>query len=202
MTDSMTAVRARWRSAEDRLYPSLIADPVAYQRALTEIQLAVAELSRRGDEPGVLLAAEADPDALLAEVCPGGTGLPAGLIVAVACSARDRQLTAEAGRQRVERVVAEARAAGRPWAVLAGPEDPAELADGDAVALHLSSGTVLTATVDVWSGGPPYALRMALPDGEPVCSSFTDRAEWLEAYRRGRAGLSGPSASPAGTGAP
>jgi hypothetical protein len=199
MTDSMTAARARWRSAEDRLYPALIADPDTYKRALTDIQAVVAELRRRGEDEAVLLAADADPDALLGEVCPGHTALPADLLVGVACGARDRQLTAEADRRRVERVVADARAAGCPWAVVAGPEDPAELAEGDAVALHLPTGTVLTATVDIWSGGPPYRLRAAPPDGEPACSSFTDRADWLEAYRRGRAELSGTSPGPART---
>ncbi len=192
MTDPVTAARARWRSAEDRLYPALIADPDGYQRALTVIQMVVAELHRRGDEDAVLLSADASPGALLAEVCPGGTGLPADLVVGVACSARDRQLAAEANQRRVDQAVAEAWGAGRPWAVLAGPEDPAELTEGEAVALHLPTGTLLTASVDIWSGGAPYGLRMAPPDGEPTCSSFTDRDGWLAAYRNGRAGLSGP----------
>lgn len=193
MSDPLTSARARWRSAEDQLFPALIANPGMYQRALAEIQALVAELRRRGDDRAVLLTADADPGALLTQVCPGGICLPADLAVGVACGARDRQLTDQENRRRAEQSVTDARAAGRPWAVLAGPEDLAELADGESIALHLPTGTVVTATVDMWSGGPPYSLRVAPPDGEPACSSFSDRADWLDACRRGRAGLSGPA---------
>lgn len=193
MPDPLTSARARWRSAEDQLFPALMANPQMYQRALAEIQALVAELRRRGDDRAVLLTADADPGALLTQVRPGGICIPGDLAVGVACGARDRQLTDQANRRRAEQSIADARAAGRPWAVLAGPEDPADLTEGDSVALHLPTGTVVTATVDMWSGGPPYGLRIAPPDGEPACSWFRDRADWLDACRRGRTDLSGPA---------
>lgn len=196
MNHPVTVARARWHSAGEQLFPALLADPAGYQRALTDIQAVVAELRRRGDDEAVLLAAAADPPALLAEACPAGSGLPADIAVGVACSVRERELNAEARRRQAERTVAEARAAGQPWAVLAGPEKPAELSgEGDAVALHLPTGTVVTATVDMWSGGPPYLLQIAPPEGEPACLPFTGRADWLEAYERCMAELS--DASPA-----
>ena len=181
------AARARWRAAEDRLYPTLIANPASYQRALTQIQAVTDELRRRGDDLSVLLAAEAGTDEVLASACPGGVGLPADLLVGVACGIRARELSARDERERVQRVIAEATGAGAEWAVLRGPADPAELTDGSAAALHLASGTVLTAFVDAWSGGPPYQLEVAPHAGRAALENFTDRAEWLAAYHRHRA---------------
>jgi hypothetical protein len=181
--------RARWRAAEDRLYPTLIANRSTYQRALDQIQAVVEEVRRRGEDMAALLAVEADAEQVLASACPGGVGLPTDLLLGVACAVRDRELTAAAERQRVERVVAAARSAGAQWASVRGPESPAELAEGSTAALHLSSGTMVTATVDPWSGGPPYGLQVARADGPPTSRNFADRAEWLAEYRRCRTEL-------------
>jgi hypothetical protein len=101
---------------------------------------------------------------------------------------RDRELTAAAERRRVDSVLAEARARGRSWAVLTGPADPAELAEGECVAVHLPSSTALSAGVDPWSGAPPFRLRVAA-DGRCEEQEFTDRAQWLAAYAAARAEL-------------
>ena len=183
--------RARWRAAEDRLYPTLIANPTSYQRALTQIQAVTDELRRRGDDLSVLLAAEAGTDEVLASACPNGVGLPADLLVGVACGIRAREIAAKQERERIRRVIEEATGAGAEWAVLRGPGDPAELTEGSAAALHLASGTVLTAAVDPWSGDPPFQLELAPAGGRPTLTTFTDRAEWLASYRRHRAELAG-----------
>ncbi|WP_028936154.1 hypothetical protein [Pseudonocardia spinosispora] len=184
---SVAGPRARWRAAEDRLYPTLITNPANYQRALTQVQAVVEELRRRGDDVAVLLAAETEPDQVLAAACPEGVGLPVDLLMGVACGMRDRELTAHRERVRVSRVVVDARASHAEWATLRGPATPAELADGSASVLHLESGTVLTATVDPWSGDPPFALEIAAADGAATQRTFTDRAEWLAEYERWRA---------------
>lgn len=181
--------RARWRAAEDRLYPTLIANPTSYQRALTQIQAVTDELRRRGDDLSVLLAAEAGTDEVLASACPEGIGLPADLLVGVACGIRAREIAAKQERERVRRVIDQAARAGAEWAVLRGPDDPAELTEGSAAALHVPSGTVLTATVDPWSGEPPFQLELTPANGRPAHTNFTDRAEWLARYRQHRAEL-------------
>ncbi|HEY2207568.1 MAG TPA: hypothetical protein VGH99_24210 [Pseudonocardia sp.] len=183
------AARRRWRAAEDRLYPTLIADPTNYQRALTQIRAVVTELGRRGDDMGALLAAEAEGDGLLASAGVLGAGVPTELLVGVACGVRDREIGAERDRRRIERAVAQARAAGRQWVTLSGAESPGELVDGRSVALHLESGTTLVASIDVWSGGPPFAVEV-IPEGLPEVSwSFDDRAAWLAQYERQRAAV-------------
>lgn len=185
--------RARWRAAEDRLYPTLIANPTSYQRALTQIQAVTDELRRRGDDVSVLLAAEAGTDEVLASACPDGVGLPADLLVGVACGIRAREIAARHERERVQRVIAEANAAGAEWAVLRGPADPAELTGGSTSALHLASGAVLTASVDPWSGDPPYQLELAPAGARPTLTHFADRTEWLASYRQQRTELSDPA---------
>jgi hypothetical protein len=192
--------RARWRAAEDRLYPTLIANPATYQRALTQIQAVVEEVRRRGDDMPALLSVEADADQVLASACPEGIGLPADLLLGVACAVRDRELTARSERERLERVVADARSAGAEWAPLRGPESPAGLTEGSTAALHLATGTVLTATVDPWSGDPPYGLEVAPTDGAATGRTFTDRAEWLAEYQRCRAELAAAPPGSAGMG--
>jgi len=113
--------------------------------------------------------------------------------------AHDQDRLAASERQRVERVVAAARSAGAQWASLRGPESPAELTEGSTAALHLASGTMLTATVDPWSGGPPYGLQVAPTDGLPTSRNFADRAEWLAEYRRCRTELAAAPPGSAGT---
>ena len=181
---AIAVARARWRSAEDRLYPSLIADPATYQRALRQVQAVLDELRGRGEDPSVLLAAEAEGDDLVASACPGGPVLAGALVVAVACGLRDREIVALAERRRVAAVVEGARSRGEEWALLRGPDRVDELLNGESVALHLASGAVLTASVDPWSGEPPYRLEWTPASGEAITRSFGDRGQWLAEYHR------------------
>jgi hypothetical protein len=169
------AARARWRAAEDRLYPTLLADPTAYQRSIAAVQAVVEELRRRATDLSALLAAEAAADELVGTACPAGVPVPADLLVAVACGMRDRELTAEIDGRRRESAVRAAREAGSPWAVLDGPADVGELHEGRRVALHLASGTVVEASVDPWAREEQFSLT-ATP-GESV--TFSDRDTWL-----------------------
>ncbi|NMI01336.1 hypothetical protein [Pseudonocardia acidicola] len=198
----MARARSLWRAAEDRLYPTLISDPSSYQRGIAAIQAVVAELRRRCTDTQQLIAAEAAPDELLAAACPGGTVIPADLLVAVACGMADREMSAEKERRRRAEAIETARAAGRPWVVLAGPERPTALNDGRLVELHIPSGTLLEATVDPWSGEDWYRIDVILDaaDGQHNVQSrsFAEREDWLAEYRCCRAdveaGRVGPSA--------
>ncbi|HVL83676.1 MAG TPA: hypothetical protein VM367_05175 [Pseudonocardia sp.] len=189
--------RARWRAAEDRLYPVALADPASYQRGLQAVQAVLTELRRRTGEVEALLAVEAAAEEIVAAACPGGPPLPADLLVAVACGLRDRELAGEAADRRRRETIDAARAAGRAWAVLDGPPTPAELAGGRQVLLHLDSQTVLEATVDPWSGGEPFGLGLTRPGGGTESSSTGDRAAWLAAHERLRAEVERAGEQPA-----
>src|SRR4051812_15659580 len=112
--EQVAIARSRWRAAEDRLYPTLVADPSSYQRGIGAIQAVVAELRRRADDVQGLVAATADPDALVGAACPDGVSIPTDLLVAVACGMVDRQLSADQENRRREEAITAARGAGRP----------------------------------------------------------------------------------------
>ena len=182
MPITATAVaRGRWRAAEDRLYPALLADPTAYQRTLAAVQNVIGELRRRADDVDGLLAAEADSEDVLATACPSGVPGPPDLILAVACGMLDRELTAAQAARSREEAVRAAREAGSPWAVLDGPADATELTDGRRTVLHIASGTVVEAAVDPWAREEPYSLAV-VPDGE--ARAFADREAWLAELAR------------------
>lgn len=188
--------RARWRAAEEQLYPTLIANRSTYQLALDQIQAVVDEVRRRSEDMAALLAVEADAEQVLASACPEGVGLPADLLLGVACGMRDRELATKREHTRVTQVVEDARSACAEWALLHGPASPAELTEGSTARLHLASGTVLTATVDPWSGDPPFGLRTTPANAAATYRTFTDRAEWLAEYERRGAEL---AAAPPGS---
>lgn len=169
--------RARWRAAEDRLYPTLLADPAAYQRGIAAVQAVVGELRRRAADVAALVTAEGAPDELVAAACPAGVPVPMDLLVAVACGIRDRELAAERENRRWEDAIAAARAAGQTWAVLDGPATVAELTEGRRVALHLASGTVVEATIDPWAREEGFGLSVIPGEGR----AFATREEWLAA---------------------
>jgi len=71
VTSSPTVLaRARWRAAEDRLFPSLLNDPTHYQRGISAVQAVLGELRRRARDVADLLELEDDADQLVAGACP------------------------------------------------------------------------------------------------------------------------------------
>lgn len=185
--------RARWRAAEDRLYPSLLADPTSYQRSMSAMQAVVAELRRRAvDAPG-LVEAESVAEELVATVCPAGTPVPAQLLVAVGCAMVDRELTAEREQRRRTDALDAARAAGEQWAVVDGPDRPEDLTEGRRVIVHLASGAVVQATVDPWAQDGAYGVDVTLgavgggsAGVTPEEQSFAERGAWLAELDRVR----------------
>jgi hypothetical protein len=197
MTDSgIGAARVRWRAAEEHLFPMLVADPSGYQRAVVELRAVVDELRVRSAAGADLLALERVAAEVVAAACPEGARLPADLLMGVACGMLDREVLVEHARRRQEQAVADARAAGRAWATIEGPDSPGDLVEGRRIALHVESGTLLTAAVDPWSGEPPFALSDVTPAGETVTRTFTDRAEWLAEHERCRASVEARATRP------
>jgi hypothetical protein len=101
--EPIVLARVRWRSAEDRLYPTLIADPVAYERALGAVQAVLTELRLRCADPAELIAVEEAPDELIAVALPSGAPAPVHLLIGAACAMRDREIAAQGGSAGADR---------------------------------------------------------------------------------------------------
>lgn len=188
MDGPVAVAQVRWRAAEDRLYPLAMTDPDGYRRGLESVQALVGELRRTAHTLDDLVAAESVPDALLAVLPPARPALPADLLVGAACSARAREVLAEQEVRRRESVLAAARAEGRSWAVLQGPERIEELYGGSTVTTHLATGRTLLAAVDPYAGAEPYLLREFGADGAPARDrAFADAAAWVAERDRWRA---------------
>jgi hypothetical protein len=195
---SVLAARAGWRSAEADLFPALIADPHNYQRTVQAVRLVVGELRSRCRDAHGLAEQRGRADEVVA-AAGVDVAVPPPLLVAAASALLDREFAAESRERARRRAIEEARAAGRAWAVWEGPEDPAELADppgpsgSRSVAVHLPSGTVVTAAVLAWSPARPYLLRVDPPGGgadvRTHSDTYSDRNGWLAAHDRSRSAV-------------
>lgn len=182
------AAQARWRAAEDRLYPVAMSDPDSYRGGLEAVQALVGELRRTAGTLDDLVAVEADPQPLLSVLPADRPALPVDLLVGAACSARAREVLAEREGERRASVVAAARAEGRSWAVLLGPERIEELYGGSTVTTHLATGRTLLAAVDPYAGAAPYLLQEFGADGAPARDrAFAGPTEWVAERDRWRA---------------
>ena len=177
--------RERWRAAEDRLYPAVMADPEGYRRSLAAVQALVQALRARAATVEDLIAAEADPG-LLAAV-GDRPPLPADLLVGAACGMRDREIAAAREGERRAAALDDARARGLAWAVLEGPERVEDLFTGSSVAVHVATGRTLLAVADPYSGADPYRLQEFGPGGEAVRGrAFGEPGEWAAERERWR----------------
>lgn len=201
--DPITVAQARWRTAEDKLYPMVLVDPDRFQQVLEAVRALVDELRRRCQTLEDLLEVEAAPGELLAALpADRGPMLPEELMVQAACGLRGREVVAAAERERRSAAVAAARAAGQDWVVLEGPEHLADLVGHRRTELHLPTGRVLVATVDPYAGEEPFQLAELVPDtaadrpdGERAVGrtrSFVDRTAWITECGRWRAEIASP----------
>jgi hypothetical protein len=186
---AVTAARTRWRAAEDGLFPALVLDPDSYRRATDAVGAVLAELRRRCTTLPELIGLQGAAAEIVTAAYPEHGGLSADLLFGVASAMRDRELVIDDARRRRDEAVARARAAGSAWALLEGPDDPAELTHGRAETLHLASGTVVALAVDPWSGAPPFTLTVTAPAGDTRTWSFPDREQWVARYRQLRAAV-------------
>jgi hypothetical protein len=191
--------REQWRAAAQSLFPTLVADPVSYARAVETIGVLAAELGRRGAGLEDLAQVMTDPDGFVAQVDQAPPApVPLALLVGVACGMRERELIADEVRSGHRAAIERARAAGSEWAVLNGPEFIEDLTGGttgvgSCTHLHVPSGTELRATLDAWSP-EPYRVDVIGPGGvSPDGGSFTRREPWIERFRRCRAEIGGVS---------
>lgn len=180
---------ARWRQAEDRLYPLAAVDPESYLHAVGLVGVVADELRQRCATPGELLAADAAPAELLSAIY--GDELPAlaldpAMAVDAACALRAGELLAESRRVRHDDAIAAARAAGAPWVSLEGSRTATETTGQRCVEQHVRTGRTLLALADPYSGAEPFILEEIAP---PECvrrCTFSDRDPWLAQWRRWR----------------
>jgi len=201
--DPITVAQARWRTAEDKLYPMVMVAPDRFRQVLEAVRALVDELRIRCQTLEDLLEVEAAPGELLA-VLPADRGpmLPEELMVQAACGMRGREVLAAAEAERRTAVVAAARAAGQDWVVLEGPEHLEDLIGNRRTELHLPTGRVLVATVDPYVGEEPFQLEELVLDtaadrperarAAERSRSFADRAAWIAERDRWRAEIGSP----------
>ncbi|MGE0295223.1 hypothetical protein [Pseudonocardia sp.] len=185
---TVLVARAGWRSAEAELFPALIADPHLYQRTVEAVRLVAGELRSRCADSRGLLEQRGRAEEVVAAAAVD-VAVPPPVLVAVASALLDREFAAERGERDRRRAIDEARAAGRAWAAWEGPAEISELTAGRSVAIHVPSGTVVTAEVLAWSPAEPYLLRVDPPGGGPDARTYADRNEWLDAHDRSRSAV-------------
>jgi hypothetical protein len=183
-----------WQHAEAQLYPAVTERPDLYQRIVLLVRRTVDRLRAEGPATSALLAAAARGAGLVADVVDE-SGLSAAeldldLVARAALAMRYREVRGEQALLRRLRLIAEARRAGQPWAVVeeAGhfEGDPflpyrrleVEVATGRALLVEatpdeefrLAQHTVAETRVDLDSGAvlasPAGAPVVPLPDAE------------------------------------
>jgi hypothetical protein len=185
----------RLRTAEDRLYPIAMVDADRYERAVRLVGLLAQELTQSCATLDELALAQPRARERLVAVAGAEAiplaGLDTELVVEAAMSQRFRALLSEQAAELRQRLVAEARSAGRAWAVLEEP-DPAAWGAGSArwVEAHVGTGALMIRAVaaDQETGQPAYRLEVfGGPDAESGppqgvhVEEFGDRDAWLAA---------------------
>lgn len=100
----LARAQLRWRAAEDRLYPQVMSDPEAYQRAVAAVSAVLSELRRRAGTVAELLVLETHPSGVLAAVTVdrSAAGIGDELLLQAACALRSRELADASGAENTE----------------------------------------------------------------------------------------------------
>ena len=195
--DALRRARARWRAAEDRLFPVVLVDPDTYRRALYVVGLLLEQLRANTTSLDQLLGLDVDPEPLLSTLPASSVGAEERLTLEAAFAVRDRELAAAAKRGRRAAAIALARSAGATWVDLEGSWEAVLSTGARHTEMHLPTARALVATIDPYSGDGPHRLELVVLDGEtgtPVETTdrdraFADRAEWLAERQRWRADI-------------
>jgi hypothetical protein len=195
--DALRRARARWRAAEDRLFPVVLVDPDTYRRALYVVGLLLEQLRANTTSLDQLLGLDVDPEPLLSTLPASSVGAEERLTLEAAFAVRDRELAAAAKRGRRAAAIALARSAGATWVDLEGSWEAVLSTGARHTEMHLPTTRALVATIDPYSGDGPHRLELVVLDGEtgtPVETTdrdraFADRAEWLAERQRWRADI-------------
>jgi hypothetical protein len=194
---------ARFRAAEDQLYPLAMTDPERYQRGVRLCGLLLDDL--RSSCPDTAAVLERRP-ALLEQLADRAAragldllGLDPGVLVDSACAVRCRELVEQARSDERARIAA-AREAGRQW--LAEEPDPSAVLAGfyRKVEVHVPTETRLISSMEA-DGAGRVTYRLEVVPGvaaeqrglQPRSCSFQDRDDWLRAVDRQRSEIAAVS---------
>lgn len=201
--EALRRARARWRAAEDRLFPVALVDPDAYRRALDVMTVLLEELRVSTTSLDQLLGLDVDPAPFLAALpagsaggvrCAGSAGGVDRLTLEAAFAVRERELAAAAERSARAAAISSARSDGATWVDVEGSWEAVQRTGARHTEMHLATGRALVATVDPYSGDGPHRLELVVLDGDtgtPVettdwAQAFADRAQWLAERERWR----------------
>ena len=166
-TDEAKAV-ARWATAEDTLYSSMMADPPTYERVVGLVGVLVDHLRAAVHDRPALVAASARQEALVAEVSPESvvSWIPAAMALDAACAVRNRELRAAAGQRKRATALADARHRGDTWVRLADDMPGMFGATAPVTLVHLASGAAIVCRteMDPETGGALFIVEAALVD--------------------------------------
>ena len=204
MADQAADLLARWRQADERLYPMVMVEPHRYTQVVSVVRAASDQLAsetclddlveaRRGGRAVVTRAAEA-------------VGVPLAqvgdieLVADAAFHLRYRELTAQRHRDEVTDAIAAARARGDHWVVIAesGRQDAPAVQPYQRIEMRLADGWALRGWIDVdpYTLAPVHGLDElqldprtgAVNGGAAVAESHTypTREQWEAAWSRRR----------------
>lgn len=202
LEDIPPAALARFRAAEDRLYPLAVVDVESYRCAVDVCSGLLDDLrSTCADIEAVLGRREALIGLLAGDARQGGLspgGLPPETLVDAASAIRCRELRLEQASARQSARIARAREVGQDW--LVDEPDPASVMAGfyRRVELHVPTGTVLVSSAEVDSTGAAteYVLEVLPAQGSvdeglrKRSQTFENRATWIRAAERCRSDIS------------
>jgi hypothetical protein len=207
MGDQATDLVARWRQADERLYPIVMIDPERFRQIVSVVRAASDQLAsetclddlveaRRRGQAVVSQAAEA-------------VGIPLAqvgdieLVADAAFHLRYRELTAQRHRREVTDTIATARAQGDRWVVVAesGRLDQLAVQPYQRIEMRLDDGLALRGWIDIdpHTFAPVHGLEELRLDrntgamieaGEPAATrTYATREQWEAAWilRRDRA---------------
>lgn len=185
-----------WDEAEARLFPTIMARPDVYQESVILIQRLLGQLRETCLDLPALLAAHERGGDLVSELS-SGIGVQPDLVASAACAMRYRELVASLAAQGRLAALADARAQGQSWAVVAeiGTEDrapfvpyqrvEAEVGTGRAVIISIEPDETLSRAVHRLDHGQVDLASGALRIGEAI-GSYLDREAFAAALREAR----------------
>lgn len=194
--EALRRARARWRAAEDRLFPVALVDPDGYQRLLSVVAGLLQKLRACTTSLDQLLQLDIHPAPLLATTSVAAVdGGADRMALEAAFAVRDRELVAAAERDRRMRAIAAARNAGATWVDLEGSWEAVRRTGTRHTEMHLASGRALVATVDPYSGQVAHRLEVVVLDtdtGAPLETidqdqRFANPVRWSAERERWRA---------------
>ncbi|MBA2323949.1 MAG: hypothetical protein H0V92_08070 [Pseudonocardiales bacterium] len=193
--EALRRARARWRAAEDRLFPVALVDPDAYRRVLYTVGALLDNLRVSTTSLDQLLDLDVDSAPLLDALPTSSAGGEDRLTLEAAFAVRDRELAAAAERERRAAAIASARSANATWVDVEGSWEAVQHTGVRYTEMHLATGRAVVATGDPYSGDGPHRLELLVLDsdtGTPIETTdreraFADRAQWLIERARWRA---------------